>query len=142
MTTLHLGVADVPYQIGRNGKTTGDVAEILEAKYHVMERFWNRHGPDFVDGLVAGQVQAMEAAITGRPVTVDTRSVLSEMQHEFRRFISTREVERVGIKGVPTQAALKGVSHRRKHPYAGRNPRRPSFRDSGLYMASFRAWIT
>ena len=142
MTTLHLGVIDVPYQVGRNGKTTGDVAEILEAKYHLMEKFWNRHGPDFVDGLVAGQVQSMEAAIDGRPVRVDTRSVLSDLQHEFRRFISSQEAERVGIKGAPTKAAIKGISHRRRHPYARSNPRRPSFRDTGLYMASMRAWIT
>lgn len=141
MTTLHLGVIDVPYQRGRNAKTTGDVAEILEKKYHVMAAFWKRHGRDYIDDLVMGSVQAMENAITGRSQRLDTRSVLSEMGHGFRQFISTREVESAGIKGVPTQAALRGVSHRRRHPYAKRNARRPSFRDTGLYMASFRAWM-
>lgn len=145
---LHLGVVDVPYQVGRNGKTTGDVADILEGRYGIMQAFWREKGSDYIDELVMGSVQAMEAAATGRPQRLDVRSVLSRMQGDFRRFISSREVERA-VHGVgplrfpvPTQAALKGVSHRRAHPYAKRNPRRPSFRDTGLYMASFRAWVT
>lgn len=141
MTTLHLGVVDVSYG-GRKPKTTGDVAEILEGKYSIMQRFWNRHGQDYIDDLVMGSVQAMEAAMTGRSARSDVRTTLSKMQHGFRDFISSREAERVGIRGVPTAAALRGVSHRRAHPYAKHNPRRPSFRDTGLYMASFRAWIT
>lgn len=142
MTILHLGVVDVPYQVGKNAKTTGDVADILERKYKIMTKFWQAHGQDYIDALVQGSVQAMEQTITGRrPARSDVRTTLSQMQHGFRQFISTREVERVGIKGVPTQAALRGVSHRRRHPYARSNPRRPSFRDTGQYMASFRAWI-
>ena len=141
MTTLHLGVVDVSYG-GKKPKTTGDVAEILEEKYHVMAKFWQVHGDDYIDDLVMGSVQALEASMTGRAVRTDVRTTLSKMQHGFRTFISSREVERVGITKVPTQAALRGVNHRRAHPYAKRNPRRPSFRDTGLYMASFRAWMT
>jgi hypothetical protein len=37
-------------------------------------------------------------------------------------------------------AALHGVSHRFKHPYA-RRARRPSFIDTGLYQNSFAAWV-
>lgn len=140
MTTLHLGVVDVPYA-SKSRKTTGDVAEILEAKYGIMGKFWTTHGQDYIDDLVMGSVQALEASLNGQPVSVDRRSVLSRMQYDFRRFISSREVERVGIRGVPTQAALHGVSHRRKHAYSRGNPRRPSFRDTGLYEASFRAWM-
>lgn len=141
MTTLHLGVVVVPYQSGRNRKDTGEVAQILEDKYGVMAAFWRARGKDYVDDLVMGSVQSLEASMTGRSTRIDPRSVLSEIGHGFRQFISNREAERAGIRGVPTQAALRGVSHRRAHPYARRNPRRPSFRDTGLYMASFRAWI-
>lgn len=141
MTTLHLGVLDVPYQTGRNAKSTGDVAEILETKYGIIQAFWRAHGQDYVDDLVMGSVQAMEAAVSGRAMTSDPRTTLGEIGHGFRQFISSREAERVGLRNVPTEAALRGISHRRRHPYARRNPRRPSFRDTGLYMASFRAWM-
>lgn len=147
MTTLHLGVVDVPYQTGKNGKTTGEVADILETRYGIMQAFWRSHGQEYVDDLVMGSVEAMEAALTGRAQRVDVRTTLSKMQGDFRKFISSREIERAARDigplrfPVPTQAALRGVSHRRRHPYAKGNPRRPSFRDTGLYMASFRAWI-
>lgn len=144
---LHLGVMDIPYQVGRKGSTTGKVADILEGRYGIMQAFWNTHGDKYLNSLVIGSVQAMEAAVTGRPQRVSAKTTLSKMQGDFRRFISSREVEKaVRAVGpmrfpVPTLAALKGVSHRKKHPYA-KGPRRPSFRDTGLYMASFRAWIT
>ena len=41
---LHLGVIDVPY--ATEGTTTGDVAEILEAKYDVMGNFDALHHAD------------------------------------------------------------------------------------------------
>ena len=146
MTTLHLGVTDVPYA-SKSRKTTGDVAEILEGRYGIMQAFWARHGQDYIDGLVMGSMQAMEASLSGKSMKADTRSVLSQMQHDFRTFISSREAESA-VRGVgpmkfpvPTLAALAGVSHRYKHPYAKGHGRRPSFRDTGLYEASMRAWI-
>lgn len=140
MTTLHLGVLDVPYA-RKGGKTTGDVAEILEAKYGIICAFWQRNRQDYLDALVGGSVEALEAKLQGRSPRGSTKSTLERMRHDFRVFISQRQVEQVGLRGVPTEAALKGISHRFKHPYARRNPRRPSFRDTGLYEASFRAWI-
>jgi hypothetical protein len=52
-----------------------------------------------------------------------------------------QEIESMGLRGVPTKAALKGINHRLRHPYRKSNPRRPSFVDTGLYVASFRAWM-
>jgi len=52
-----------------------------------------------------------------------------------------KEVEKLGIPGVPTKAALRGVNHRLKHPYRRRGAR-PSFVDTSLYMSSFKAWAT
>jgi hypothetical protein len=59
----------------------------------------------------------------------------------FSNFLALQEVEKLGIPGVPTQAALKGISHRLKHPYRKSNPRRPSFVDTGEYMRSAAFWI-
>ena len=62
----------------------------------------------------------------------------SQIENRFKQFLSLREVEKLGIPGVPTKAALAGVSHRFKGKKGGR---RPSFIDTGLYQASFKAWI-
>jgi hypothetical protein len=67
---------------------------------------------------------------------------MDKTTHDLKVFLSSQEAEKVGIPGTPTQAALRGVNHRRRHPYRRSNPRRPSFIDSGLYEASMRAWIT
>jgi hypothetical protein len=141
--TLHLGVLVQPYRSSTakaGSLTTVDVAEILEAKYGVMEAFYRVH-KDVVMGAVARSMEgALESLLMGR--RVDTWGSATQLiQSEFRRFISSREAEKVGIPGTPTKAALRGVNHRLKHPYAKRNARRPSFRDTGLYMASFRAWV-
>ncbi len=63
-----------------------------------------------------------------------------ELGDAFRIFIDQKELDGV-IPGVPTQAALRGVNHRLMRPYAKSNPVRPSFKDTGLYEASFRAWV-
>jgi len=140
--TLHLGVLVQPYR-SRTAKagalTTADVAEFLESKYDLMGTFYRVH-QDVVMGAVARSMEgALESLLMGR--RVDTwGSATQVIQSEFRRFISSRQAESVGIPNTPTYAALMGFSHRRKHPYA-RGPRRPSFRDTGLYMASFRSWV-
>ena len=70
----------------------------------------------------------------------------------FKQFLAMRQIEGFGIPGVPTQAALNGVNHRFKNPrgkWTGkgkdrkfqRNPRRPSFIDTGMYQASSKAWF-
>ncbi|HEY6922808.1 MAG TPA: hypothetical protein VI653_05010 [Steroidobacteraceae bacterium] len=136
--TLHLGVLVQPYR--NNGLTTADVARFLEEKYGVMAAYYRVHG-DVVRGAVAKSMEgAIESLVMGR--RVDPWGYATQLiQREFRAFISSKQAEQVGMPGTPTKAALRGVNHRLKHPYARRNPRRPSFRDTGLYMADFRAWI-
>lgn len=137
MRTLHLGVLDVLYKGGAKGQTTFGVASILEDKYGLFSAFWDNQGQAVVDLLVRDLERAMTTGEKPR-----FAGALSECEHLFRRFISSQEAERVGIPGTPTQAALLGVNHRLAHPYAKANPRRPSFRDTGLLEASFKAWIT
>ena len=163
--TLHLGVKDIPYDYNppapkkaarkprKRGKlrakkavttqTTGDVAEILEAKYGLMQKFF-----DVKKALIAAALtQSVESAIENMLMTGAPRplSVTSEAEGDiadmFKRFILTGEAETVGIPGTPTAAARKGVNHRLLHPYAKANPQRPSFRDTGLFESSFAAWV-
>lgn len=146
---LNLGVVDVPYsQHGtkwskaRAGtETTGDVAEILEENYGLMQAFYDAHSADIARDLENSVAGALESFIMGAPVRNDQFGAgTSKIEERFRDFLSTKEAERVGIPGAPTLAALRGVSHRFKHPYK-RRPPRPSFIDTGLLQASFRAWI-
>lgn len=147
MPTLHLGVIDIGYgQARRTAKiaveTTGDVAEWLENKYHIFEVFFESHGQEIADALAQSLADQIADIAAGAPVPSDPlQDAEQSIEASFKKFLSSQEIEGFGIPGVPTKAALKGVNHRFKHPYAKGNPRRPSFIDSGLYQASFRIWM-
>jgi hypothetical protein len=148
--TLHLGVVVLPYRstgnLARtlgvkkiNALTTGDVAEILEAKYGIFAAFYRSHEDDIAKDIENSLQGAMESLLMHKAVD-PWGAAMQSIQQRWRDFISTSEAERIGIPGTPTKAALMGVSHRYKHPYA-KHPRRPSFRDTGTYMNSGRFWI-
>lgn len=141
MTTLHLGVLVQPYRTpGKKTRavTTADVAGWLEDKYGIMAKFYEVHGDDVFAPAIENSLDgALESLLMGS-ATNPWDSAMQTIGVEFRKFISSKEAERVGIPGTPTKAALKGINPRLKR---GRGPRRPSFRASGLYMNSFRAWV-
>ena len=168
---LHLGVVDVPYahlvpqttkrvshRVARgNGKdkapttkvngpsgseTTGDVAEILEDQYTVMECFWTKHGDEIKALMEDDMVASLQAMMDGNPVgDVPFAEAMSRAERLFADFLNTSEMLEVLGSGPGTGAARRGVNHRFKHPYAKGNPSRPPFIDTGLYQASFRAWV-
>jgi hypothetical protein len=164
---LHLGVVDVPYTTSTpqhvrrvavrtrkgsparvisappaGGQTTGDVAEILEDKYRVMGNFFDAHETDIAGALEETIGDAFENLLSGiNPGSNATAAAMGQIETLFHTFISTQEMDGMGIPGVPTQAALNGVNHRLAHPTAKSNPSRPSFRDTGLFDANFKAWI-
>lgn len=146
--TLHLGVVDQPYRARSGGRgkkavraiTTSQVAQILEDKYGVIATYFSKDQKVVVAGLEKGLTQSLEALLMGQHVN-PWAPATALIEQRFRDFINSRQAERVGIPGTPTKAALLGINHRYKHPYAKRNPRRPSFRDTGLYVTSFRAWV-
>lgn len=164
---LHLGVIDIPYakvpaeykafrsKSGTPGsETTGDVAEWLENKYHVMEVFFESKHEAIAKSIEVSVHGAIENMMLGSPhIGSPLEQAASSITTEFKQFLSSREIEAIGIPGVPTQAALDGVSHRFKNPrgkYVGKgknkkfrkNPRRPSFIDTGLYQASMTSWFS
>lgn len=140
--TLHLGVLVQPYR-SKSRKvtalTTADIAGFLESKYGVMAAFYKVHQGDVAKAVENSLGGAMESLLMGRAVD-PWGSAMQDIQQGFKDFIFSKEAETVGIPGTPTHAALMGYSQRRAHPYA-RGPRRPSFRDTGLYAGSFRAWV-
>lgn len=132
---LTLGVLDIPYKTG--GVSTGDVAEILESKYHVMEVFAGTHIDDIANDLADSVAGALETLMAGGPVQADpTIAAMGTIEKRFQDFLTHEEM--AGWPGVPTQAALEGRSSRFK---GKRGPRRPSLIDTGTYLASFKAWV-
>jgi hypothetical protein len=153
MPVLHLGVADIPYteapplvRRGRRPKkqashtTTGDVAEILEDKYHIMQIFFEQHKKDIVGLMTDSMTGALENMLSGAPSSVSPHNEgASKIETLFKRFLSNREMDALGYPGVPTEASLMGVSHRFKGKRSGGT--RPSFVDTGQYEASMKAWV-
>ncbi len=159
---LHLGVNDIPYgsayqaatsrrpgpqpgpaqKIAMNRTTTGDVAQILEKRYRIMEKFYEMR-KEFIERTILEAMQdKLEALSMGRGGTggpLLNTSDLGAIQQEFQKMLDERAFDGI-LTGVPTAAAQAGVSHRLQRPYLKSNPARPSFIDSGLYSANFRAW--
>ena len=165
---LHLGVAEFPYVVSAprrvsvkvhkrgkktlgkpiatshapsGGETTADVARFLEDRYHIMEVFFEVHKQEIVNQLTESIRGQLENIMLGAPLSGGTPfdDGTGWIENRFKKFLSLREVESFGIKGVPTKAALLGISHRKKNPNAG--IRRPSFIDTGLYESSFKSWV-
>lgn len=152
--TLHLGVSEIPYSNNPQltpkqrkkskaaTQTTGDVAEILEAEYHIMQVFFNLHDKDIAKDLESSLGGALEDLLSEVPLGGNAFAAAeSEIEKRFDNFLTNREMESLGYPGVPTQAALDGVNHSFAKPYKKGNPRRPSFVDTGLYRATFKAWV-
>lgn len=162
---LHFGVNDIPYahhqpagsrrvavrvrrgQVPKaisapahGAETTGDVAEWLEEKYHVIEIFYEEIGHDLMAKALEHSLQgAIMDVMMGKPhdLVAPFKTAEDEVRAAFQFFIEQKEMDG-HAPGVPTLAALKGINHRLKHPYAKSNPSRPSFDDTGTYMQAFR----
>ena len=142
MRTLVLGVIDQRYDNkgADEATTTGEVAKILEDEYQIMERFYFAHEDDVQEMLndsIQGQIENL---LVGAPAPASPfEQANSEIKSLFDRFITEREMDHMGVPGVPTQASLGGKSKRFKSGESGTV--RPSFVDSSLYLNSFIAWV-
>ena len=160
---LHLGVFELPYtthvpEVGRRAvarlrkggspekftsapagaETTGDVASILEAEYHIIEIFYQANQQAIADFVAASMAGALETMLMGGPPPKDPLAqAYADIEKLFKNFILSGAIESLGVPGVPTQAALDGVNHALK---LKKGPRRPSFKDTGLYMSAFHTW--
>ncbi|MXF49707.1 hypothetical protein GR294_24765 [Raoultella sp. Lac2] len=136
MITLHLGVIDIPYE--DENTTTGDVAERLERKYHIMQTFFDRYGNDIADLMSKDLANSLENMFAGAPPTKDPLAESMSRVHDlFVGFLDNSEMN--GLPGVPTRRALEGISKRFKNK---KGPPRPSFIDTGTYQAAMRAWVS
>ena len=139
MARLHFGIHEAPYEYGK-ARTTHEVAEILEARYHVIERFVADSAPDIRALILEQSARHAQQIMKGRKP--QHKAMTDKIRLMFRSYILRRALDGHGTARfpIPTGASLRGVNHRLKHPYA-RRASRPSFFDTGLYVSSFRAWI-
>lgn len=104
-----------------------------------MEIFYELNADQISKNLEESLAGVMENVLMGAPMPDDVfASATSKVEDSFKKFLSQKEMEKLGYRGVPTKAALMGVSHRFKKK---RGAPRPSFIDTGLYQSSFRSWI-
>lgn len=140
MTELVFGEVKVPYNNKSGTADTVEVAKILEAKYGLFTAFYTKHEQDIKLLLIDSLEGTLENLHAGGKAPADPfASSMQSLQGLFRKFLLTGEVEQMGIEGVPTQAALDGVSHRTKKKKYGH--RRPSFIDTGTMELAFRSWV-
>ncbi len=139
MSELVFGEVKVPYDNKSGTADTVTVAKILEAKYGLFSAFYRRHEQDIKALLIDSLEGALENLHAGGVAPADPfASSMQKLQAMFRQFLFTGEVERMGLDGVPTQAALNGVNHRFKRK---KGKRRPSFIDTGTMELAFRSWV-
>jgi hypothetical protein len=150
MPTLNLGVLEVAYSTAHTGDmaknsqtTTFEVATKLEEKYHVMETFYNSRKEKIAGFLADNMAHAIQDMVSGHRTSA-THGAEQKIEASFRSFLDSNEMQRmqIALTGAPiSAAATRGVSHRKKHPYAMKNKERPAFIDTGTYRSAFRCVI-
>jgi hypothetical protein len=139
---VNLGVIDVPYANSADGTTTGDVANILEAKYGIMQHFVDDAMPDISAALARSYAGAVKSMMQGAPVNLDPfAGGASKIEGKFRDFLDANGTHIV--TGAAKKRALTGKTLRKKKaPKDPIGPNKPvSFIDTGLYQASFKIWV-
>ena len=138
---LLFGVNDVAYtDPGSNrATTTGDVAQFLENDYHVMRTYLELNEKEIGERLASAMSGAIESLAQGKPAHFDSAGPMTRIEEECRDYLDRGDWKKAS--GQVIQAAEAGVSQRKKHPYAKKNKKRTAFIDTGLYQASFRAWL-
>jgi len=140
---LELGVQDIFYADGGESTSTGDVAEILENKYHIMRSFFevkeeqiNEEIAEFFAGLVESLAMGMpmESAFTRLQT-----GIFDKIERMFRNFLDAEEMNQILPSHMHSQAAKDGIRTRMKAKK--KEGPRAAFVDTGMYQASFRAWL-
>jgi hypothetical protein len=142
---LKLGVIDVPEP---NGNTSYGVGTILEKKYTLFSSYVEMHHKDIEHQLCEAIVGAFETfQATGHVAKKPFDAAGQELTLGLKQFIYKEELAGK-VAGVPTQAALEGVTTRKvgrgkraKFKRTKTGVRRPSFIDSGIFEASTKVWI-
>ena len=119
-----------------DGTNSAEVAKELEEKYALVDTFYLGIQDELADALEEVFSESAEIVMMGKPPKkIPSDLVTKKIEEEFRTYLDHEQ------HGIKTTAAQRGVSHLLPQPYSRKNPPRQSFIDTGLYRASFRAWI-
>jgi hypothetical protein len=141
MPVLHLGVVDVSYADGGGATTTGDVAGYLEDRYHIMRIFTEENEAFIGEVLVDEVAGAIESIAMGKRMgSLNLRPAMGKIEARFRDALDSGELHRVLPATQQVNDTTLKTSLRKKA--VKQESRRQAFIDSGLYQASFRAWLT
>lgn len=131
---ISLGVVEVPYAEG--GKNTGEVAEILESKFGIMQKFADQNIEQIADFVVDGVLGAIESRFAGAPESFDVfAGAMANIEDRFQEFIDRKE------HGIHTKSEDQPLSGARKKRQYRRVSAKTPFVDSGLYRNNFKAWV-
>jgi hypothetical protein len=128
----------------RKTMTAEDIGAILEDKYHILDVFWKLHQKDVLAVLRETILSRIKRMLTGRSTISDrtftgvAKPAFKDIEKAFRNFLDKKEMDALGIPGVPTKASLIGTTGGK---FKTLRPGRPSFVATGIYRASFRVWI-
>lgn len=164
--SLNLGVLDVQYSdaTGNGTTSTGKVAAILEARYGVMQSFFDSRKDQIAGWLADSMAESIEMLVKGGTAIAGSgksstrfslrgqqRTLTSEhgsltygadqkIENAFREFLDADELSKLSA-GL-SAAATAGQSKRFKSGHTPKRRPRPAFIDTGLYRTSFRAWTS
>lgn len=147
---LQIGVIDVPEP---EGGSSFEVAQSLEKRYHLFSAFAATNIDFIAKELTQDATNMFSALLNGEPTGAAFADAGDSITNRFKQFISLGEDESIGLVGVPTQAALSGVTLRTKNKKSISKVRkgakyvrvygakRPSFIYSGIMQASLKCWV-
>lgn len=136
---------NVPYD--DEDVTTYEVAKKLEKKYQVMGIFVEKEMNNIQQVVVDAVLGEIDNMKMGKPKTTLGNRTLGGIEELFRDFLDADEWQ--NITGKTIMAARMGITSRKKmtierllvNGFMGGDEPRPAFIDTGLYQATFRAWI-
>jgi len=147
---INVGVIEVDEP---EGGTTFTVAQSLEKRYHLFTAFAETNIDFIAKELATDAANMLTALMNNEPTGAAFADAGDAITNRFKQFISLREDEQVGLVGVPTQAALAGLTLRTKNKKSITKVRkgakyvrvygaaRPSFIYSGIMQASLKCWV-
>jgi hypothetical protein len=136
---------DIAYSDASGGgaKTTSEVAEILENKYHPFTIFFEERKSKIGEWLAEAMADEIASIINGRPRSRDPYfPAMEKIEKEFRQFLDADEISKILPITQQITAAQLGKNSRKKKGYNKNYEARPALIDTGLFQSAFRAWIT
>lgn len=132
---VNFGVFNIPYADNPR-KNAGSVALELEKEYGIFVNFYLTLGVDIREALTPGIVHYLKSKLDYGGDMTGFLPGNADVIRMFHRFLQMKMMD--GLPGVPTWASL----HDTRDKYAGEDlgGARPSFVDTGLFMASMVVW--